>query len=514
MDLRTQMRRAAGYFADREAIVHGARRLTYAEAWARGVRLANALAALGLKPGERIATLEKNSIEAVDIYLASAIGNFIRVPLYARNRRESHAQMIGNTGARLAIVDEPLFPEIAGLDAELPDLERIIVRDKDYEGWLASASDQDPDPAIGPEQYCVIRHTGGTTGKPKGVAYSHRNWLAICASFYEAAPKAQLGDAVVHAGPLSHASGFLFSPIWAAGGRNVMIDAFEPMSYLATLEQEAIGYGFVAPTMLNAIVAQPAAYGRRFPDLKALIIGAAPLSERTALKSREVFGEHVLHSAYGQTEVLAVAAMGPKDWFSRIAGSTPLRSVGRPLADTEIEIRDADGRALGPDEEGEIVVRIATRQMDGFWNDPAETEKRMVDGWVRTGDIGTIDRNGFLYLLDRANDMIISGGFNIYPAELENVIQDHPKVQAAAVFGIPHDKWGETPAAVVVVAPGATLAEQEIIDLVAERLGSMKKPSKVVITTDPLPLSNVGKVLRSKLREPYWAGHAHRISGA
>lgn len=514
MDLRTQMRRAAGYFADREAIVHGTRRLTYAEAWTRGVRLANALAELGLKPGERIATLEKNSVEAVDIYLASAIGNFIRVPLYARNRRESHAQMIGNTGARLAIVDEALFPELAGLDAELPDLQRIIVRDKDYEQWLASASDRDPDPAVRPEQYCVIRHTGGTTGKPKGVAYSHRNWLAICASFLEPAPKAQLGDAVLHTGPLSHASGFMFSPFWAVGGRNVMIDAFDPLSFLATLDKEGIGYGFVAPTMLNAIVAQPAAYGRRFPRLKALMVGSAPLSERTALKSAEVFGEAALHSAYGQTEALVVAAMGPKDWFSRIDGSAPLRSVGRPLADTEIEIRDPDGRVLGPNEEGEIVVRVATRQMDGFWNDPAESEKRLVDGWVRTGDVGTIDGNGFLYLLDRANDMIISGGFNIYPAELENVIQDHPKVQAAAVFGIPHPKWGETPLAMVVVAPGTELAEQEIVDLVAERLGSMKKPSKVVVTTEPLPLSNVGKVLRSKLREPYWAGQERRISGA
>lgn len=514
MDLRTQMRRAAGYFADREAIVHGTRRLTYAEAWGRGVRLANALAELGLKPGDRIATLEKNSIEAVDIYLASAIGNLVRVPLYARNRRESHAQMIGNTGARLAIVDEALFPELAGLDAELPDLTHIIIRDQAYEGWLAAASDRDPDPVVRAEDHCVIRHTGGTTGKPKGVAHSHRNWLAICASILETAPKAQLGDGVFHVGPLSHASGFLFSPLWAVGGRNIMIDAFEPRAFLDTLARERLGYGFVAPTMLNAIVAEPEAYGRRFPDLKALIIGAAPLSERTALKSCDVFGQAAMHSAYGQTEALIVAGMGPKDWFSRVEGSTPLRSVGRPFVDTEIEIRDPDGRALGPNEEGEIVVRVPTRQMDGFWNDPAETEKRLVDGWVKTGDVGTIDANGFLYLLDRANDMIISGGFNIYPAELENVIQDHPKVLAAAVFGIPHPKWGETPLAMVVVAPGTALAEQEIVDLVAGRLGSMKKPSQVVVTTEPLPLSNVGKVLRSKLREPYWAGHAQRISGA
>ena len=514
MELRTQLRRAAGYFACNEALVHGERRFSFAEAWSRGVRLANALTNAGLRPGDKIATLEKNSIEAADIFLAAAIGNFVRVPLYARNRRESHAHMMPNTDCRLALVDNALLPEVAGLETELPDLKRLIVRDGTYEEWLARASDQDPDPTISPDDYCVIRHTGGTTGAPKGVAYTHRTWMTCCAGFLEVGPRPDPGATVLHVGPLSHASGFMFSPYWAVGSRNIMVEAFDPASFLEILEREEVGYAFVAPTMLNAVVHHGNPRGHVFPRLRCLLSASAPVSEATLRKARSIFGDDVLHTAYGQTEILPVTALGPKEWFGETEGSTPLQSVGRAMSFVDLEIRDADGRALGPDEPGEIVARFENGQMQGFWNDPEETALRLVDGWVKTGDIGRIDANGFLYLLDRANDLIVSGGYNIYPAEIENVIADHPQVIAAAVFGIPHEKWGETPLALVVVAPGTELPEQEIIDLVSERLGSFKKPGKVVFTTEPLPLSNVGKVLRSKLREPYWAGRASRVSGA
>lgn len=513
MDVRTQIRRAAGCFANCDAIVHGERRLSYAEAWSRGVRLANALSERGLRPGDRLATLEMNSIEAADVLLAAAIGGFVRVPLYARNKRAAHEHMIGRTNCRLAIVDADYAHEIDGLEDEIPELECIIVRDQKYEAWLAAASDKDPDPEIASDHLYAIRHTGGTTGLPKGVAHTHRNWMAISASFIQVGPRIDAGDAVLHVGPLSHASGFLFTPFWEAGGRNVMMNGFEPGAFLDLLEREDIAYGFVAPTMLNAIVQYPDAYGRHFPKLKCLLSASAPLSERTALKAREVFGD-VLYSGYGQTEILVVAGMGPKQWFGQVEGSTPLRSVGRALPDVDIEIRDDTGAALPPNEPGEIVARVADRQMLGFWNDPEETSKRVVDGWIRTGDIGTIDDNGFLYLLDRANDMIISGGFNIYPAEIENIIAQHPLVKAVAVFGVPHEKWGETPLAQVVVEDVASVDEAEIIKLVVEQLGSMKKPSKVVLTTEPLPLSNNGKVLRSQLRLPYWAGRDSRVSGA
>ena len=325
MDVRTQIRRAARYFAQQEALVHGHRRLTFSEAWLRGVKLANALAECGLQPGDRIATLEKNSIEAADIILAAAIGNYTRVPLYARNRCEAHAHMIASTGSRLALVDEALASELAGLDAQAPTLERIIIRDHNYENWLATASDRDPDPVVAPEDYCVIRHTGGTTGKPKGVAYRHRSWMTISAAFFSIGPQVAPGDAILHVGPLSHASGFLFVPAWYCGARNVMMDGFDPASFLDTLEQERISHAFVAPTMLNAIVHHDGAYSRHFPNLKFLLSASAPISEPTLRKSCQIFGNHVLHSGYGQTEILPIASMGPNEWFGEFEGSAPTR---------------------------------------------------------------------------------------------------------------------------------------------------------------------------------------------
>jgi acyl-CoA synthetase (AMP-forming)/AMP-acid ligase II len=293
-----------------------------------------------------------------------------------------------------------------------------------------------------------------------------------------------------------------------------MVDSFDPGSFLDILAREEITHGFVAPTILNAVVHHEGASRRSFPKLKYLLSASAPISESTLRKSADLFGEHVLHSAYGQTEILPVAGMGPDAWFSTLDGSSPISAVGRPMPLVDVEIRDEAGTVLGPGEPGEIVARYEGVQMDGFWDDPEETARRMVDGWIKTGDIGTLDANGLLYLLDRSNDMIVSGGFNIYPNEIENVIAEHPHVIEVAVFGIPHKKWGETPLAMVRLTQDATVTEADIIELVRTRLGSTKKPSRVEFTLDPLPLSNVGKVLRSKLREPYWAGHDHRVAGA
>ena len=205
--------------------------------------------------------------------------------------------------------------------------------------------------------------------------------------------------------------------------------------------------------------------------------------------------------------------MAPQQWFAEIEGSEPLRACGMPLPFAELEIRDEANRPLPPGETGQIVVRC-DGQMSGFWEDPAATRERLVDGWVLTGDIGRIDANGYVYMLDRAGDMIISGGYNIYPAELENVLASHPGVIEAAVFGVPDERWGETPTAVCVIDGKTAVSERELIALCTERLGSYKKPRQVVLRTEPLPKSPVGKVRRKELREPYWAGRERRVGGS
>jgi len=252
---------------------------------------------------------------------------------------------------------------------------------------------------------------------------------------------------------------------------------------------------------------------RDWSKLKCMLIAAAPISEATALTAREIFGESCLHQGYGQTEALLLSFMGPRQWFAQVEGSNPLRSCGLVMPWAELEIWDEQNKPLPLGQPGQIVARV-DGQMTGFWNDPEGTRERMVDGWVLTGDIGLIDKNGYLYLLDRAADIIISGGFNIWPMELENAIATHPAVMEVAVFGIPDPRWGETPCAVVVPKSGRTIDVAEVMQLCAEQLGSYKKPGRVVIRDEPLPKTPVGKIKRRELREPFWAGHMRRVAGS
>ncbi|MGI9644616.1 MAG: class I adenylate-forming enzyme family protein, partial [Ilumatobacteraceae bacterium] len=434
MDVRTLMRRSATYHADLPAIVAGEHRLTYRDAWARGLQMANALLASGLEPGDRVGVLEDNTVESVDLFCGAAAANLVRVPLYPRNRREAHEHMLGHTGCRAVVVSEGHADALAGIDDAVPTIERVLVRDAGYEEWLAGHHDGDPGVDVGEDDWFLVRHTGGTTGAPKGVGYTHKTWLDAGRDWFYAFPPVQVGDVCQHAGPISHGSGYFFLPIWLSGGVNLLLPRFEPAEVLDTMERERVAYGFMVPTMLNALARHPTAAARDWSHLKVLQIGGAPIADDTARIAHDVFGDR-LYQGYGQTEAVPITMMGPGEWFADVDGSEPLRSAGRPLPFGDIEILDPDSLepvALG--QEGEIAIHC-DGQMSGFWDDPAATAERMHDGWVLTGDIGRIDRNGYLYVLDRKDDMIISGGFNIWPAELENVLTDHADVVEAAVFG-------------------------------------------------------------------------------
>lgn len=513
MDVRTLMRRSAQIYGKREAVVHGGRRLTFAAAWERGIRLANGLIGLGVRPGDRVGVLEDNSLEAADFFLGAAIANAVRVPLYPRNSRDSHLHMLRHTDCKVLVVGANYLHEVEGLREHLPALQHVLVRDEGYESWLAAQSAVDPDVPVAPDDVYIIRHTGGTTGPSKGVAYTHRSWLAAGRDWFYLYPPVEPGDKCMHLGPISHGSGYLFTPIWLGGGCNVMVDRFEPGPVLDLMEREGIGYLFMVPTMLNMVLRDPRIRERDFSRLKCLLITAAPIADDTALKGYEIFGK-AMYQGYGQTEVLPVAMMGPAQWFARdVPGSEPLRACGMPLPFAQLQIWDENNKPLPPGEVGQIVART-DGQMSGFWNDPQATRERLVDGWVLTGDVGRLDENGYLYMLDRANDMIVSGGYNIYPAELENVISDHPAVIECAVFGVPDPRWGEAPLAVCHVDGTTPVTEEEIMALCADRLGSYKKPARVVFRGEPLPKTPVGKIKRKELREPFWSGQTRRVSGS
>ena len=512
MDVTSLMRKAATNYKNRVAVIHGQQRLTFGEAWDRSVRLANGLLALGLESGDRIAVLEDNCIGSSDIFQGAAIANLVRVPLYARDSLDAHLHMAGQTNCRALIVSENYAQAARAVAEKLPELEHLIIRDAGYEDWLAAQNPQDPLIAIDELDLYAIRHTGGTTGKPKGIAYSHRNWVSTCREWFYIFPNVNPGDPCLHVGPISHGSGYQYMPIWLAGGCNVMLDHFEVNSTMQILEQERIAFALLVPTMLRTITRHPDASKYDFSQLKCILTGTGPIQDSTILASRRLFGD-VLYQGYGQTEITAIAFMGPGQWFATVEGSNPLRACGMILPFVNVQIWDEDGKPVPPGEIGEIIAK-ADGCLTSFWNNPEATKERIIDGWIKTGDVGRIDANGYLYLLDRADDKIISGGYNIFPSEIENVIARHEDVLEVAVFGVPHPKWGETPLAICVVRAGSSVSEEEIIALVAEELGSYKKPTRVEIRTEPLIRSAVGKIRRKNMSAPYWADHDRRIAGA
>jgi len=505
------MRRSASFHRDLPAVKSGSTTLTFGEAWDRGLRLANALIALGAKPGDRIAVLEENCVEASDFYLATAIANLVRVPLYRRNSSVAHEHMIRHTDAKIVVTSAEYANEISSLDEHIDDLD-IIVRDTNYEHWLAEHEAADPDPEVSLDDTFIIRHSAGTTGDAKGIAYTHRAWMSATRDWFYMLPPVNLGDSCLHVGPISHGSGYLFLPTWLAGGCNVLAPKFDAATFLSTLQELEIAYFFAVPTMIADIVTRVGAQRQKLPHLKAIVVSGAPISERTALAGRAVFGD-TMYQLYGQTEAVPVAMMGPQEWFGQLAGSEPLKAAGRIMPFAELEIRDESNHPVAVGEPGEIAIRCEG-QMNRLWNDDALTAARLRDGWVLTGDIGRVDAHGFLYVVDRVDDMIVSGGFNIWPAELEHVIAELPGVREVVVVGVPHEKWGEAPLAVVFADTDAELTQEVVIEACRTALGSYKKPTRVVFRDEAMPRSPVGKIQRKVIREPFWAGQARRVSGS
>lgn len=499
-DVRTAMRNAAIFNGGRTAVISQGRSLTYAEAWNRGLRFAQALLSLGVQSGDRIAVLEDNCLASSDFFLATAISNTVRVPLYKRNSRESHAHMLRQSGSRIAVVNADQAAELAGLESEIDSLEHILVRDAGYEEWLDRFPAIDPDPVISLDDFYVIRHSAGTTGIPKGVAFTHLAWMNTERNWTYTLPPLVRGDHAIHVGPISHGSGYLFLPVWMAGGCNVLEPRFDG-ERLIGLMAELGGFVFGVPTMLADLVAKHHDSTSDFAKLKAFVVSGAPVDRKTILAARNLIGPK-LYQMYGQTECVPGAMIGPEEWFSEVDGSDPLSSAGRVLPYVEIEIRGERNEPLAIGDVGEIALR-SDGQVSTFWGDPKLTAERVVDGWVLTGDIGRLDANGFLYLHDRKNELIISGGFNIWPAELEKVIIDLPGVREVVVFGIPDERWGETPHAIVVVDDDATVTERDVIETCSSRLGSYKKPGSVQLQRDPLTRTPLGKVSRKLLRDTY-----------
>lgn len=521
MDFGTIIRNSAQRYRNNIAVWDDGREQTYGELFDRSCRLANALGELGIAPGDRVAMLSYNSLLTPEQAAGIAMGGFVRSGLYAHETGDVNAYLLELIDARALIVSAELYPAIATKLASLPLLEHVLVfggeapaGTRDYEATLGAASGEDPHFSAQPDDLHVIRFSAGTTGRPKGIVHTVKQWLDNDDEYRWVTPQLDERDGYLAAGQLTHAAALWLWPLLQVGGKIIVMKNFEAGLALRLIEEQKATVTLVVPTMIQAMLAHSDIDSRDLSSLRCLNYAASPIAERTMLRALDKFGP-VLYQLYAQSEVITATMMLPHQHVpdGDAHQRRLLRSVGRPTPNATITIVNEDGLPVGVGEVGEIAVKAPGR-MKELWKDPEGTKARLLpDGSVLTRDMGYRDEEGFLFLADRKEDMIISGGYNIWPAELENAVQSHPGVREVCVVGVPHEKWGETPKAFVVREPGSTVDEHTLIEVTRAAVGSVKKITSVDFV-DELPKSGVGKVLRRKVRNQYWENSTVKVGGA
>jgi acyl-CoA synthetase (AMP-forming)/AMP-acid ligase II len=474
---------------------------TFAEQADRVSRLAAALCELGLRPGERAAIISSNSDRFLEFLLATSWAGAVFNPLNIRWSADELAFAVADSGSRLVVVDDPFLPLVERLRAILPDLGVVHCGDvpapaatRGFEQLIAGTAPM-ADVHAGGNALAGLFYTGGTTGSPKGVMLSHTNLVTSALGSLAAAPLLVPGGVVLHVAPLFHLAG-----IWPwlvqllLGGRHHIAECFEPNNITQTIANEGITDVFMVPTMIQMLVGYLLETGIPLPGLHNLLYAGSPISETLLDRIKQALPSVALTQIYGMTELSPVATMLlPADHVG-----AHRRSAGRAAPHALVRIVDADDREVPLGAAGEITVR-GGQVMLGYWNQPELSAQTLRGGWMHTGDIGTMDSDGFVHVVDRLKDMIISGGENVYSAEVENVLAAHPAVAACAVIGVPDPRWGERVHAVVVLAPGATLTLSQLRTHTVQRLARYKAPRSFEVV-EALPTSAAGKVLKGALR--------------
>jgi acyl-CoA synthetase (AMP-forming)/AMP-acid ligase II len=497
---------------DRVAVAVDGRSLTYAELDRRAAQAAGLLQEMGASPGDRIAWLGKSCEAWYELMFGAANTGACLAPINTRLAVPEIAFILRDSDASLLFVT-PDFFDIArqatgGIDRPI----RLIAVGGEAAGFESYAQRRDaaPTPVREPpkaEDDVLQLYTSGTTGLPKGVRLNNANYAAFLA-LRERVEGFDYGpdDTVLIVMPLFHVAGtnISYSGL-AAGGRLVVMADFNPVEVLRLIEQEKVAHVFLAPVMINLLLQTPQALTTDFSSLKTVSYGASPISEAVLKAATERFGCGFIQF-YGMTETCgAGTTLAPSAHVGKL-----LRSCGKPWETLEARIADENGRSLPSGEIGEIEIR-GPIVMAGYWNRPEATAETIgPDGWLRTGDAGFMDEDGFFFVHDRVKDMIVSGGENVYPAEVENAILGCPGVADAAVIGVPDERWGEAVKAVVVPSPGAEPDPEAIIAWARERIAGYKAP-KSVDFVEALPRNPSGKVLRRELRKPYWEGRDRAV---
>lgn len=508
------MRHAANAFSERPAIAFGDAVRTHREVYQRSCRLANALRAASLLPGEGVATLGRNQLDSFEELGAVALGGFIRSPLYMQDAPQRQRFMLERVHARALIVDAECWPALAeALGEGVGSLRAVFVRGGgtdlvapalDYEAALAESAIGDPHADRDPDDIYLIRFSAGTTGMPKPIAHTQRAYCLANEEVLSSTAPLAPDDVYLAVSPYSHASGNLVWPFIRAGASHTLMQGgFDAETALQTIERDRVTTLFLVPTMIQRLLSSPRCATTDLSSIRRIVYGAAPIPRDLIHRALDIFGD-VLSQSYGQSEIVPITCLTPADHRAHVDGTAhKLASAGRPTANTAVRIEGSDGEILPVGEVGQIVGR-GPGAMQGIYGDPAATAERITaDGWVRTGDLGRLDEDGYLFVVDRMDDIIISGGFNISPAEIEDALNLHDDVVEAVAFGVPDPQWGNTAVAVVRLKDGAKAEPALLIDWCRARIGAVKKPSRILLIDEALPVNAAGKLMRRAAKDLY-----------
>jgi acyl-CoA synthetase (AMP-forming)/AMP-acid ligase II len=509
--------RNAALCGDLPGLIFEGRRYTHREFARRVYRAANAIFARGVRPQQRVAILARNSSEVLEIFGAGEVAGFIIVNI---NHRLSVPEQLAiwSDAQPSALFFEPDFADAAAaLRAKSPDLRLFACIGGDaagadsYDAVLAGVSDAVPSVRAAPDDIAYLIYTSGTTGRPKGVMFQHRAmWEAARTFALESGAREPIRALIVmplfHIGARIESMGFMF-----LGGTIVLHRTFDPEAVLATITQERITAMHLAPVMVQRVVDFPERARYDVSSLECVHYASAPMPVPLLRRAIEAFGP-IFVQVYGMTECLGGTVL--KAHQHRIDGNEAerkrLSSAGQPYVGTQLRIERLDGSEADPGEIGEVLIHTPAI-MKGYWNNPAATEEALRDGFMHTQDLGYLDRDGFLYVVDRKKDMIISGGENIYSWEVEEALRHHPAVAEVAVVAVPDPQWGEAVKACVVLHDGAGASAEDLIEHCRTRIASYKKPRSVDFL-DALPRLFNGKIDKKALRATYWRGHERQVS--
>jgi acyl-CoA synthetase (AMP-forming)/AMP-acid ligase II len=510
--------RNARYFPDHPAIVFNDRITTFRELDERSSRLANALLGLGLRKGDRVAFQMSNRPAIVELEVALYKAGLVRVPLNARLAPAEVVDVIENGEPRVFLVGDSHAATVQELRDRLGGVEHFIgVGDASVDGWhdyetlLAKSADTSPDVEMQPDDLAVLHYTSGSTGKLKAAMQTVGNRLSHLRKVGMHRMRVGRGDVLLLSGPLTHASGMFLQPFLYQGGTILIQDRFDPDLLLEAVQRWRVTYTFMVPTMLNRLATHPDLKRYDISSLKQVAYGGAPMAPARIREAWERLGP-VLSQGYGGGETTGGLILFSTEDHARAIHEVPQRlaSCGRPIGESEVRVVNEAGEPVRGDEVGEIVVR-GPDVFAGYWKEPELTKQAFdAQGWLHTGDLAKVDDEGFIYIVDRSKDMIISGGFNIYPTEVEQALYAHPAVYEACVIGVPDETWGEAVKAVVVLRPGLEATEADIVRHCRELLADFKKPRSVEFVAE-LPRNPNGKISHKLVREPYWAGLDRRV---